>query len=112
MISFQEMLDGVSRVADMLKSESEVETTVKRARDAIKDLHATLDARRLEQFGTRQEIMEYIQKVVLPQVTGLEDTLGLGTEEQLKYLHMASEEATKLAQRLQIIDQGTMDGYL
>jgi hypothetical protein len=112
MISFQEMLDGVSRVADMLKSESEVETTVLRARNAIKDLHATLESRRLEQFKTREEIKDYIKKVVLPQVTGLEDTLGLGTEEQLRYLHMANEEATKLAQRLQIIDQGTMDGYL
>jgi hypothetical protein len=110
MISFRETLDGIQRIGELLKATEDVEEAVGRSNAALHDLRTMLDVERLRQFETTTELVDYIQRVALPQLMGAEDTLGGASEGYLKRLHMATEQTNKLVVRLQMLDDASLGG--
>lgn len=110
MISFHEMLDGIQRIGDLLKATEDVEEAVERSKTALLDLRAMLDADRLRQFESADELADYIQRVAIPQLTGAQDTLEGASESYFKRLNMATEQANKLIVRLQMLDDSSLGG--
>jgi hypothetical protein len=110
MISFRETLDGIQRVGDLLKASEDIEESVERSKAALRDLRTMLDAGRLRQFDTVGDLVDYIQRVAIPQLTGTEDTLEGASKGHLKRLKMASEQTSKLMVRLQMLDDASLGG--
>jgi len=110
MISFHEMLDGIQRISELLKATEDVKEAVERSTAALVDLRTMLDADRLSQFESTDELTDYIQRVVLPQLTGAQDTLESASSSSFKRLNMATEQANKLMVRLQMLDESSLGG--
>lgn len=112
MISFREMLDSVSRLAAILKTTVEAETTFQRSASGLTDLRTMLEASRLRQFKSPAEAAEYIERVAIPQLNGIRDSLEITTAAHFGMMRTATELAGRLELRLQALSEGTVDGYL
>jgi hypothetical protein len=110
MISFREMLDSVSRLADILKTTAETETTYRRSAASLTDLRTMLDGARLRQFRTPAEAAEYIERVAVPQLNGIRDSLEVTTNSHFSKMKTATELAGRLELRLQALSEGSVDG--
>ena len=110
MISFREMLDGIQRIGDLLKATEDVEEAVERSKASLIDLRTMLDSERLRQFESTDELVDYIQRVAIPQLTGARDTLEGASDPHFKRLNLASEQASKLMVRLQMLDDTSLGG--
>jgi hypothetical protein len=109
MITFQEMLDTVERVADQLKAAEEVDSAIRHALENMRGLRSMLEYAHQKDFKTRAEALRYIDKVLTPQLNGIIDALHSATGESISRLQTAEESARRLALRLQIMinDSGT-----
>jgi hypothetical protein len=112
MISFREMLDSVSRLAAILKTTAEAETTFQRSTSSLTDLRTMLDGPRLRQFKTPGEMADYIERVAIPQLNGLRDSLEITTASHFGMMRTATELARRLELRLQALSEGAVDGFL
>ena len=112
MISFREMLDSVSRLAEALKTSADAETTFQRSTTSLTDLRTMLEATRLRQFKTPTEVADYIERVAVPQLNGIRDSLEIATASHFGKMRTATELASRLELRLQALSEGTVDGYL
>ncbi len=112
MISFREMLDSVSRLSAILKTTAEAETTFQRATTSLSDLRTMLDTPRLRQFKTTAEVAEYVERVAIPQLNGLRDSLEITTAAHFGMMRTATELANRLELRLQALSEGAVDGFL
>jgi hypothetical protein len=110
MISFREMLDSVSRLADILKTTAETETTYRRSAASLTDLRTMLDGVRLRQFRTPAEAAEYIERVAVPQLNGIRDSLEVTTNGHFSKMKTATELAGRLELSLQALSEGYVDG--
>jgi hypothetical protein len=110
MISFREMLDSVSRLADILKTTAETETTYRRSAASLTDLRTMLDGARLRQFRTPAEAAEYIERVAVPQLNGIRDSLEVTTNSHFSKMKTATGLAGRLELRLQALSEGSVDG--
>lgn len=112
MISFREMLDSVSRLAEILKTSAETETTFQRSTTSLTDLRTMLEGGRLRHFKTPAEVVDYIERVAVPQLNGIRDTLEITTASHFGKMRTANELAGRLELRLQALSEGAVDGYL
>jgi len=112
MISFREMLDSVSRLAEILKTSAETETTFQRSTTSLTDLGTMLEAARLRHFKTPAEVADYIDRVAVTQLNGIRDSLEIATASHFAKMRTATELAGRLELRLQALADGAVDGYL
>lgn len=112
MISFREMLDSISRLAEILKTTAETETTFRRSAASLTDLGTMLEGPRLRQFKSPAEVADYVERVAIPQLNGIRDSLEVTTAGHFGKMRTATELAGRLELRLQALSEGTVDGYL
>lgn len=112
MITFRETLDGLQNVSELLKTAMEAEGAVQRNLAALADLRAMLESPRVRSATGPLEVRDYVERVVLPQLTGLHDSLRIGTDDSFKRLRAASDQTERLILRLQMLVDGSVDGLL
>ena len=112
MITFRETLDGLQNVSELLKTALEAEGAVQRNLASLADLRAMLESPRVRKATGPLEVRDYVERVVLPQLTGLHDSLQIGTDKSFKRLRAASEQTERLIVRLQMLVDGSVDGLL
>ena len=112
MITFRETLDGLQNVSELLKTALEAEGAVQRNLASLADLRAMLVSPRVRKATGPLEVRDYVERVVLPQLTGLHDSLQIGTDDSFKRLRAASEQTERLIVRLQMLVDGSVDGLL
>jgi hypothetical protein len=112
MITFRETLDGLQNVSELLKTAMEAEGAVQRNLASLADLRAMLESPRVRKATGPLEVRDYVERVVLPQLTGLHDSLQIGTDDSFKRLRAASDQAERLIVRLQMLVDGSVDGLL
>jgi hypothetical protein len=112
MITFRETLDGLQNVSELLKTAMEAEGAVQRNLAGLADLRAMLDSPRVRRATGPLEVRDYVERVVLPQLTGLHDSLQIGTDDSFKRLRAASDQTERLILRLQMLVDGSVDGLL
>ena len=78
----------------------------------LADLRAMLESPRVRKATGPLEVRDYVERVVLPQLTGLHDSLQIGTDDSFKRLRAASEQTERLIVRLQMLVDGSVDGLL
>jgi hypothetical protein len=112
MITFPETLDGTERVAELLKSATDLETAIN---DAIEDLAgflSMLEYAHTKKFRDSEDALQFIDNVLTPQLVGIRDSLGAGTEPHLKRLKIAGDLAERLRVRLHMLIDSSMDNFL
>ncbi len=112
MITFRETLDGLRNVSEMMKTAMEAEETVERTLVGLADLRAMLESPRVRKAEEVVQIRDYVDRVVLPQLLGLNDALKIGTDDGFKRLRAAGDQADRMILRLQMLVDGSVDGLL
>jgi hypothetical protein len=112
MISFQETLDGIARLSELLKSAEEIETAVGDGLEDMDDLLEMMAFSHQKDFKSVQQAQAYIDQVLIPRMRGIRDSLSTSTEEHLKRLRIGSELAERLSVRLQMLGEGGVDNFL
>ena len=112
MITFRETIDGLERLNELLRQVPDAEEAVQRAVSGLADLRSMLDSPRLKQAASVQEVRDYIDRVLLPQLNGVRDALEMGTADSFKKLRLAREQADRMMVRLQMLSDGSVDGLL
>jgi hypothetical protein len=112
MITFRETIDGMERLNELLRSVADAEEAVQRAVAGLADARAMLDSARVRKATSSQEIRDYIDRVVLPQLTGVRDALEISGGESFKKLRTAREQADRMVLRLQMLSDGSVDSLL
>jgi hypothetical protein len=57
-------------------------------------------------------VRDYVERVILPQLTGLHDALQIGTDDSFKRWRAAADQTERLILRLQMLVDGSVDGLL
>ncbi len=112
MITFRETLDGLRNVSEMMKTAMEAEETVERTLAGLADLRAMLESPRVRRAEEVVQVRDYIDRVILPQLLGLNDALRIGTDDGFKRLRAAGDQADRMILRLQMLVDGSVDGLL
>jgi len=112
MITFRETLDGLRNISDLMKTAMDAEAAVERSLASLADLRAMLESPRVRKATGPLEVRDYVERVVLPQLIGVHDSLRIGTDDSFKRLRAASEQADRLILRLQMLVDGSVDGLL
>jgi hypothetical protein len=112
MITFQEMQAALERLAELLKAASSAESTIKGSVSSLGDVHQMLDTRRLRQYKDVDAVVDYVEKVVIPQLNGIHDTLGVSADAHFSRVRTASEQASRLAVRVQAVNDASSGGLL
>jgi hypothetical protein len=112
MISFQETLDGLVRLADLLKSAEEIETALGDGLEDMDDLLSMMAFSHQKDLESVEQALTYIDQVLIPRLRGIRDSLTTSTDEHLNRLRIASESAERLAVRLQMLGDGGVDNFL
>ncbi|HSB90509.1 MAG TPA: hypothetical protein VLD63_10845 [Anaerolineales bacterium] len=112
MITFRETLDGMDRLSELLRSAPDLESAVGQALHGLADLRSMLDSPRVRQAKTPDELRDYIDRVVLPQLAGVRDALDIGTKDRFKKMRTAGEQVERMIVRLRMLVDGSVDGLL
>ena len=112
MITFHEMVNIAERLAEMLKSASDIETALKDTTEDMAGFLSMLEYSHEKGFTDVSTSLQYIDNVLIPQLIGIRDSLGAGTEEHLKRLNTAKELAERLVVRLRMLENGAAGDLL
>ncbi|MGD8553455.1 MAG: hypothetical protein PVH60_07295 [Anaerolineales bacterium] len=112
MLTFPETLDALERVREQLKSVAELEAAVEAVAEDLAEYVTLLRYSHDKDFNSAEDALKYIDNVLIPQMRGIRDTLGTGTDEPLKKLKMAHEQMDRLVLRMQMVINGDVDGLL
>jgi hypothetical protein len=112
MISFPETLSAVERLSDLLKSATDLELAVKDTYVAMDSYISMCEFSHTKQFKDAKSVISYIDNVLIPQLLGIRDSLEAGTEEHLKRLKVAGDQAERLMLRLQMLVNGSAGDLL
>jgi hypothetical protein len=112
MITFHEMVNIAERLAEMLKSASDLETALKDTAEDMAGFLSMLEYSHEKGFADVSTSLQYIDNVLIPQLIGIRDSLGAGTEEHLKRLNTAKELAERLVVRLRMLENGAAGDLL
>lgn len=110
MITFDQTLDAVERVHDLLKSTDELEHQVKATRSNLADFENMLQYAHQKEFSNADQALEYIDKVLIPRLQGMIQALDSSVEEPLKRLQTAKQHTQRLVVNLQMVTGGNVDG--
>ncbi len=108
MITFSETLDISERLAELLKSASDLQTALKDGLEDMAGYLTMLEYSHAKGFDDVEAALQYIDKVLVPQLIGIRDSLQAGTEAHLKRLNTASELAERLMIRLRMLEDGAL----
>jgi hypothetical protein len=112
MITFREMLDSVERLSELLQHGGEDRTPIDRAVLNLTDLQSMLDRERLSQFRSAASLVEYIERVAVPQLAGIHDSLRLSAEVHFDRLEDAYQLSQRLQARLRTVSEGGSGAFL
>ena len=112
MITFHEMVNIAERLAEMLKSASDLETALKDTTEDMAGFLSMLEYSHEKGFADVSASLQYIDNVLIPQLIGIRDSLGAGTEEHLKRLNTAKKLAERLVVRLRMLENGAAGDFL
>ena len=111
MITFREMQDAVERIAQNLKSAEDVASVVEHTLNNLAELRSMIEFSRAKRFKTADDVLGYLDKVVVPQLNGIRDAFESGSLPHLKNLQAANDQCNRLVLRLQMLSEGA-DGTL
>ena len=103
MITFDQTLDAVERINDLLKSAEEAEGQVVFTLSDLYDFASMLKFAHRKHFQSVEESLEYVDKVLSPRLNGIISALESGTESHFKRLNVASEHTRRLMLNLQMV---------
>jgi hypothetical protein len=106
MITFDQTLDAVERINELLKSAEEAEGQVVFTLSDLYDFASMLKFAHRKQFQNADEALEYIDNVLTPRLNGIINALESGTESHFKRLNVASEHTQRLMLNLQMVTSG------
>ena len=109
MITFDQTLDAVERIYDQLKSVSAIQDQLEHGRANLLDFAKMLDYAHKRDFKSAQELLNYIDKVLIPQLHGIITAFESGTEPHLNKLNSASEHTKRLLANLQMVTGSSND---
>ncbi|MDF1499310.1 MAG: hypothetical protein P1P76_02430 [Anaerolineales bacterium] len=112
MLTFPETLDALERVREQLKSVAELEAAIEAVTEDLVEYVTLLRYSHDKDFDSAEEALKYIDGVLIPQMRGIRDTLGTGTDGPLKKLKAAHEQMERLVLRMQMVINGDVDGLL
>lgn len=112
MITFPETLDATERLAELLKSASALDSALTNTVEDLGSFLSVLEYSHTKKFENTEAALQYIDKVLIPQLRGIKDRLEVGTSEPLKRLNMARDQAKRLMVRLQVLTDGSMGNFL
>ncbi len=112
MITFHETVDAVEHLNEMLKSSTEVRAAVKHALDYMADFQGMLVYPHTKGFREVGEALDYIDKVLVPRLARIHDTLASHTDPHLRRLDQAQELSNRLLLRLQMLSDEGSGGIL
>lgn len=112
MISFRETLDSVERLSELLRHGREDRTSIDRAVLDLGDLQSMLNRERLSQFGSASTLAEYIERVAIPQLAGIHDSLRLSAGAHFDRLNDAYQLSERVQARLRTVSDGGSGGFL
>ncbi len=112
MITLRETVTVVERLADFLKAAAEAEAAVQHAVRNLTDFRAMVDYAHEREFRDVDDVLAYMDQVLLPQLSGIVDALESGTQPYFEILNRASEEARRLTLRLQVLLEDPGAGLL
>jgi hypothetical protein len=112
MITFPEAVDVLERVSELLKAVREVEATVEGTVDELDSVLAVLGFAHNKEFQNVDDALQYLDKVVQPQMVGVRDSLKMGTDDQLARLKLAREQMDRLVLRMRMVVDGDVGDLL
>lgn len=112
MLTFPETLDALERVREQLKAVSELQASIEAVAENLAEYMTLLRYSHEKDFSSAEEALRYIDSVLIPQMRGIRDSLGTGTEEHLKKMNAAHEQMERLVVRMQMVVNGDVDGLL
>lgn len=110
MITFDQTLDAVERIYDHLKSVAAIESQLEHGRANLQDFAKMLDYAHQREFKSTEELLTYIDKVLIPQLQGIITAFESGTEPHIKKLTDATEHTKRLLANLQLVTGSSSDG--
>jgi hypothetical protein len=112
MITFPEALDVLENVTELLKAVRAVEATVEGTVDEMDSVMAVISFAHNKEFENPGDALQYLDTVVLPQMSGVRDSLQLGTEEHITKLKQAREQMERLVLRMRMVVDGDVGDFL
>lgn len=106
MISFRETVDSIERLHELLKSVAEIRSGVEHAQEYLADFGGMLRYAHKKDFRTREEALEYIDKVLLPRLEAISEALASQSDPTLERLEQAHDLTQRLLLRLQMLSDG------
>lgn len=103
MITFDQTLESVQRIFEHLKSVQEVDNQLDAVRGSLEDFAEMLAYAHQRDFASAEEALNYIDKVLAPQLQGIMTALESGTEDHLKRLATASDVSRRLVASLELV---------
>lgn len=110
MISFRETQDAVERIAQLLKSVEALQSVIDHALSNLSEFRTMMDYSHAKRFTSPAEAVAYIDKVLIPQMTGIHDALASGSSPHLKGLKQANDQCQRLMLNLQMLTEGLEGG--
>ena len=112
MITFRETVDIVGRLAEMLKSASDLELALKDTSNDLASFLTMLEFSHTKNFKDADDALVYVDTVLIPQFLGIRDSLRTGTSEHLKRLRTARDLADRMIVRLRMLENGEIGDFL
>ena len=106
MITFREMLDSVERLSKLLQQAKGDGASINRAVVDLADLQSMLSRERLAQFQSTATLVEYVERVAVPQLAGIHDSLRLSAGAHFETLDDAQQLSERLQGRLGTVTDG------
>ncbi len=112
MITFHETVDSVERLNELLKATTDARSAVEHCLKYLESFAGMLEYAHSRELKSPAEALEYIDKVLLPQLNRIRDALASESEPPLKRLDAARDLTTRLLLRLQMLAEPPGDSIL
>jgi hypothetical protein len=109
MISFRETLDAVERQFELLRAVSDVAVALDKALEGLRNFRLMLEHSHEKQFESVDSALEYIDKVLIPQLISLHDGLQTSIKPPLQKLSQARAQSERLVTQLRTFSEGAPD---
>lgn len=112
MITFHETIDSVERLNELMKATADARSAVEHCLKYLEGFAGMLEYAHSRDFKSPAEALEYIDKVLLPQLNRIRDALASESEPPLKRLDAARDLTARLLLRLQMLAEPPGDSIL
>lgn len=112
MITFHETVNSVERLNDLMKATADARSAVEHCLKYLEGFAGMLEYAHSRDFKSPADALEYIDKVLLPQLNRIRDALASESEPPLKRLDAARDLTARLLLRLQMLAEPPGDSIL